>query len=283
LLVLGAGAGRLAYDLHQTLRPALTVAVDLNPLLTYVGYRVCLGDVVELTEFPLAPLTAEQAAIPRSLKAPEPARPGLLFALADIMRPPFRPGTFDLVVTPWLLDVIEGGAAPVLARVNHLLADGGMWINHGSVAFQNSDPALRLTLEELSCLAEEMGFQPTANREATLPYMNCPDSRHGRTELVSTSSALKVVSLKKPEKHRALPDWIVGGKCPVPALPAFQTQAMSTRVHAFIMSLIDGRRSLKDMAREMEAQQLMSRQEAEQALRGFLIKMYDEAGRSVAL
>ncbi len=283
MLVLGAGAGRLAYDLHQTLQPSLTVAVDLNPLLAYVGHRVSLGEIVELTEFPLAPLTPEQAAIHRTLRAPEPARQGLTFVLADAMRPPFQAGSFDLVVTPWLLDVIEGGAAPVLARINHLLGDGGTWINHGSVAFQNPDPGLRLTLEELDCLAAAMGFQAVANREATLAYMNCPDSRHGRIETVSTSSALKVAALQKPEKHRALPDWIVTGKCPVPALPQFQTQAMSTRIHAFIMSLIDGQRSLKDMAREMEAQQLMTRQEGEEALRGFLIKMYDEAGRSSAL
>ncbi len=283
VLILGAGAGRLAYDLHRTLQPALTVAMDLNPLLAYVGHRVCLGEVVELTEFPLAPLTPEQGAIKRRLQAPEPAGTGLQFVLADVMRPPFQPGSFDLVITPWLLDVIEGGAAPVLARINHLLIDGGTWVNHGSVAFQSPDPALRLTLEELGCLATEMGFQTTTGREASLPYMNCPDSRHGRIETVSTSSARKVETLQKPEKHRALPDWIVTGKCPVPALSSFQNQAMSTRIHAFIMSLIDGRRSLKDMAREMEAQQLMTRQEGEEALRGFLTKMYDEAGRSSAL
>ena len=245
--------------------------MDLNPLLAYVGHRVCLGEVVELTEFPLAPLTPEQGAIKRTLRAPEPAGTGLQFVLADVMRPPYQPGTFDLVITPWLLDI------------NHLLTDGGTWINHGSVAFQSPDPALRLTLEELGCLAAEMGFQTTSGREASLPYMNCPDSRHGRIETVSTSRALKVETLEKPEKHRALPDWIVTGKCPVPALPSFQTQAMTTRIHAFIMSLIDGQRSLKDMAWEMEAQQLMTRQEGEEALRGFLTKMYDEAGRSSAL
>ena len=62
-------------------------------------------------------------------------------------------------------------------------------------------------------------------------------------------------------------------------MPQFQSQALSTRIHAFIMSLIDGKRSLKDMATVMEDQQLMTKAEAEQAIRGFLIKMYDEAQR----
>src|SRR5690606_32530422 len=32
-LVLGAGAGRLAYDVHRHLAPAATIALDFNPLL----------------------------------------------------------------------------------------------------------------------------------------------------------------------------------------------------------------------------------------------------------
>jgi hypothetical protein len=77
--------------------------------------------------------------------------------------------------------------------------------------------------------------------------------------------------------HQNLPDWIATGKDPIPLLPAFQNQAMATRVHAFIMSLIDGNRTLEDMAAVMEAQQLMPSGEAEVAIRGFLIKMFDEA------
>ena len=49
-----------------------------------------------------------------------------------------------------------------------------------------------------------------------------------------------------------------------------------------ILSLIDGKRSLKDMAETMESQRLMPAKEAEAAIRGFLIKMFEEAssGRS---
>ena len=95
-------------------------------------------------------------------------------------------------------------------------------------------------------------------------------------------SARKVDEAKQPSRHQALPEWIVAGREPVPALPAFQSQAMSTRIHAFIMSLIDGKRSLKDMAKVMEEQQLMPAKEAEAAIRGFLIKMFEEASSSRA-
>jgi len=283
VLVLGAGAGRLAYDLHQALEPDLTVALDLNPLLTYVGCRAAAGETLTLTEFPLAPAGPEQVAITRSLAAPEPARPGLSFVLADVSRPPFRHGAFDLVVTPWLLDVVGDSVDELVKRINRVLAYNGVWLNHGSTAFQNADPALRYTWEEVAELARHNGFETSSVREASLPYLCCPDSGHSRIERVVTSRAVRIADASEPEIHRALPDWIVSGRCPVPALPAFQNQAMTTRIHAFIMSLIDGRRSLKDMAAELERQRLMSREEAEIALRGFLVKMHDEARSSAGL
>jgi hypothetical protein len=43
------------------------------------------------------------------------------------------------------------------------------------------------------------------------------------------------------------------------------------------MSLIDGKRSIKDMAIVLEQQKLMSRAEAEPAIRTFLTKMYDDS------
>jgi len=77
----------------------------------------------------------------------------------------------------------------------------------------------------------------------------------------------------------ALPDWIVKGDSPVPLSESFQMQAASTRIHAFLMSLIDGKRSLRGIAAVVEQQQLMSAAEAESAIRSFLIKMYEDSQR----
>jgi SAM-dependent methyltransferase len=279
VLVLGAGAGRLAYDLHRALPSATTVAVDLNPLLAYVGRQVADGKSATLVEFPRAPRTQESAAIERTLQAPTPTRPGLEFVLADALRPPFRPESFDVVVTPWLLDVIDARPDEVLRRVNGLLAPGGLWVNQGSVAFEGPDPAWRLTLDELLGVAESAGLGDPHWIEHSVPYMDCPDSRHGRRECVVTCRMHKTRAVPTPARHDSLPDWIVQGRKPIPLLPAFLTQAMNTRMHAFILSLIDGKRTLKDMAQVLEVQRLMPRQEAETALRGFLAKMYEEAKR----
>ena len=107
--------------------------------------------------------------------------------------------------------------------------------------------------------------------------MCSPASRHGRQETVFTFGAEKIAAVKAPARHKALPDWIVTGKEAVPALQAFRSQAMSTQVYGFVMSMIDGKRTIEDMAALMEQQQLMSKDDALPAIRRFLTKMYDDA------
>ena len=110
-----------------------------------------------------------------------------------------------------------------------------------------------------------------------------PASRHGRRERVFTFSAYKERSVDVPRRHVALPDWLVTGKEPVPLSPSFRQQAMTTQIYSFIMSLIDGKRSIRDMAVVLEQQRLMTEEEAIPAIRTFLTKMYDDSQRRAGL
>jgi hypothetical protein len=96
---------------------------------------------------------------------------------------------------------------------------------------------------------------------------------------VFTFAAKKQRDAENPGRYKALPDWLVTGKEPVPLLPSFRTQAMSTQIYSFIMSLIDGKRSIQDMAKVLEQQKLMTRKEAAPAIRNFLTRMYDDSQR----
>jgi len=277
--VLGAGAGRLAYDLHMHTAATATVALDFNPLLMLLADRIARGERVELYEFPIAPRGAEDQAPLRALAAPAPARDGFHCVLGDAHRPPFRRASFGTVVTPWLVDILPDRFDALCARINALLAPGGRWLNFGSLSFHVADAAARYGLDECTAVIEENGFAPPVVAEHEIPYLCSPASRHGRRERVVSWRAEKREDVKKPPRHEALPDWIVRGSDPVPLVESFRVQALSTRVHAFIMSLIDGRRSIKDMAKVIAEQQLMSEEEAEPAVRSFLIKMYDDSRR----
>jgi len=152
-------------------------------------------------------------------------------------------------------------------------------VNFGSLAFAHPERARRYSPEETKAIVSENGFSDPYVSEATIPYMCSPASRHGRQERVFSFSAYKERDAEKPERHRALPDWIVTGAEPVPLTPSFRSQAMTTQIYSFIMSLIDGKRTLKDMAVVLEKQKLMTKEEAEPAIRSFLTKMYDDSQR----
>jgi SAM-dependent methyltransferase/uncharacterized protein YbaR (Trm112 family) len=282
VLVLGAGSGRLAYDVHRKWTPSATVALDFNPLLMIVAQRVARGERVELYEFPLAPRTAADVAVLRELGAPEPAPADFHCVLADAHRPPFARGSFDTVVTPWLVDILPERFDVLCARINTLLAPGGRWLNFGSLSFHVPDAAGRLSVEECAAVIEENGFAAPRVAEREIPYLCSPASRHGRRERIVSWRADKTDEIKKVPRHETLPDWLVRGADPVPLLEPFRVQAVSTQIHAFIMSLIDGRRTLKDIAKVLVDQRLMSEQEADPAIRSFLIKMYEDSRRGTS-
>jgi ubiquinone/menaquinone biosynthesis C-methylase UbiE len=279
VLVLGAGAGRLAYDIHSELNCSLTVAMDFNPLLMLVARTVTSGRKLRLYEFPIAPLSLEDDAVVRKLSAPEAVDENFHLLFGDALRAPFPDGTFDTVVTPWLIDIISEDLPVLAARINSLLKDNGRWVNFGSLAFASSERARCYSPEETKAIVAENGFSDPYVSQATIPYMSSPASRHGRQERVFSFSAYKERAVDKPERHTTLPDWIVTGKEPVPLTPSFRQQAMTTQIYSFIMSLIDGKRSIKDMSLVMEKQKLMTKEEAEPAIRSFMTKMYDDSKR----
>jgi ubiquinone/menaquinone biosynthesis C-methylase UbiE/uncharacterized protein YbaR (Trm112 family) len=277
VLVLGAGAGRLAYDIHMSMECVTTVAMDFNPLLMLVAKSVTQGEQLNLYEFPIAPLALEDDAVLRKLRAPEAAGENFHLVLGDALRPPFPEKAFDTIVTPWLIDIISEDLPILAARINRLLKKDGRWVNFGSLAFSSPHKTECYSPEEVKAIVAENGFSDPYVSQATIPYMCSPASRHGRQERVFTFSAYKERNANKPERHKALPDWIVKGDEPVPLSPSFRQQAMTTQIYSFIMSLIDGKRSIKEMAVVLESQKLMTKEEAEPAIRSFLTKMYDDA------
>lgn len=280
VLVLGAGAGRLAFDVHGALGPELTVALDLNPLLAEVARRMYAGESLELHEFPIAPRCAATHAALRRLQAPlRSTREGLVALVGDALRPPFAAGSFDLVLTPWLIDVLDVDVAVTAARVNSLLRTGGHWVNSGPLAFSHPDPALHYTHEEVAARVAAAGFGGWRAEERRIPYMCSPASRHGRLETVFNFVAVKQSDAVVAATPAVEPDWLGAGDRPVPALPEFQQAALSMRVYGYLATLVDGRRSLAELSQIVVADRVLLPEDAEPALRGFLRRLYDDAHR----
>lgn len=148
LAVYGAGAGRLAVDVHQSLASVETWALDLNPLPFLVGERLVRGETVTLPEFPVAPHGERDVVLERELRCPFPVREGFAFAFADALRPPFAPASLDTVLTAWFIDATGRDFRETAAAVNRVLRPGGLWVNLGPLRFKES-LAQNYTIEEI--------------------------------------------------------------------------------------------------------------------------------------
>jgi len=276
-LLLGVGAGRLAFDLALRRRPQPLLAADINPLFLAAVQRLFAGERLELYEFPLAPRDLGSHAVLRTLQAPSAAPGECHFVFADASHGPFAAGAFDTVVTPWLIDVLDEDFATFAARVNGWLRPGGRWVNTGSLAFGSEEPARRYALEEVVELVVAAGFAAVAPSEEQVPYLCSPASRHGRLETVVTFAATKREQVPVPPAPRRRPDWLAHTDRAVPLLPDLQGRQLELRVLAHVASLVDGRRSIRDVARVLVEQRLMTVEEAEPTVRTFLSRLYDEA------
>jgi hypothetical protein len=148
------------------------------------------------------------------------------------------------------------------------------------LSFSHREAALCYTREETLDILREQGFECVTEREAELPYMRSPASRHARLETVVAFAAAKRAAAAAPTEHQSLPDWLLDENRAVPLLPQFEMTAVATRIYAFVMSLIDGRRSARDIAQVLVAQKLMSADEAGPAVLAFLTRMHEDARAS---
>jgi len=279
VLVLGAGGCRLAYDLHQTGLSEQTVALDINPLLLLAAQQLLAGKTLELYEFPIAPRAAGDHAVLRHLASPSPTRPGLDLVFGDALDAPFVDGAFDVVVTPWLVDIVDDDFGAFSRRVNRLLRAGGTWVNFGSVSFTGLRPSLRIGIDEVWERVTAAGFEVTCRGEREIPYMRSPASRHARQETVVTFAARKLSTVAVPPVPSVTPAWLVDPRLPIPLTEQLELTAVATRLQAFALTLINGERSAADLAGFLVDQKLLGPEAALAAVRGLLLRLHEAERR----
>ena len=186
-LVLGAGACGLAYELHRRHGATGTVAVDIDPFLLAIAQQVVRGNSLRLTEASLKVMDARDVARAWLLAAPAGGLGPDVFqcVFADGLAPPFAPGSFDSVVTPWFIDQVPRDLPALIATLHGLLRPGGCWLNQGPLIYPEQVPFERRYCEdELFELARRGGFTLAASSRGSFPYLVSPLSGHGKVEAV---------------------------------------------------------------------------------------------------
>lgn len=248
--VYGAGTGRLAVDLHRERSQELTFALDVNPFPFFVTSRLLAGQTVELPELPTDPNSDEVVVVNQSLSCPPGLREGLHPMFADALRPPFAPRSLNAVVTSWFIDVAQADVWQTAAVINRALRPGGLWINFGPLRF-HANQARAYTIEEVLDVVGASGFEVTQHDAQHLPYFHSPISGNWRSHRVFRFAARKVRDAPPVEVPGPLPAWVANPFLPIPVTPAMVSLGRMSVFTASVLTLINGERSIVDLARHM--------------------------------
>ncbi|MFK7816899.1 MAG: hypothetical protein AB8B92_11250 [Gammaproteobacteria bacterium] len=275
VLTIGAGAGRLSYDIHQHYLPECSVLLDINPLLLLAGSKAIQGSSFSLNEYPIAPINKDSFVSEQLCKAPNGVNKNIYFMFADGMNPPVKNNSFDTVITPWLIDVIPQNLRDYIPRINASIPVGGAWLNTGSLAFSHKQASWCYSEEELVELIEKSGFEIVTSKRSTIKYMHSPLSAHGRMESVFSFYAKKIKDVVVPPKYNYLPNWIKSTSTPIPKQYDQEIESSQHLLQAQVLGAIDGKRSIEQIGDLLAKQYNLQVAEATHAVRRILVDYYE--------
>ncbi|MDO8345620.1 MAG: hypothetical protein Q7T48_20625 [Cellvibrio sp.] len=255
ILVLGAGAGRLSWDLHVHLKPEYTVALDSNPLvLAAANELVHQRQSIAIGEFKNFPQIGFQHAQNWLLEPPldvDNLRATWFPLGANVWQLPFERDSFDLIVTPWFIDVNGGDVRDLIGVVYEKLIPGGHWLNSGPLLFTRHLPVqLKYSAAEIKELISLSGFALVNETIANTDYLRSPLEARFRQEQVWTFSATKPQSpMTIPAVDGALEPWLIMHHQPIPQ-GSYASQDSHPLIDAILL-LVDGSRSINDICYEI--------------------------------
>jgi len=290
-VVLGAGACRLAYDLHRRHPDTETLAIDIDPLLFAAAHTVIRGGAVTLREAnaeidELGHVCKEWTLTARHEVLSEER---FHFLIADGLEPPIAPGVFDTVLTPWFIDLVPTDLRDFIGTIHGLLRPGGRWLSMGPLRYTLDLPvARRFTREEVFDLAERAGFRLGKWRAATEPYLVSKLSGRGKAEWVLTFLATKFEDEGSAPFARSTghgegpPAWVLFPHLPIPTFAGQSLIVVGDPLSQTILSAIDGRRTLDDLTRLVASrinQAGVSPKQVRDAVRRFLLETHPDLQR----
>lgn len=272
MLVVGAGACRLAYDLHLALNPTMTIANDINPLLLFSAQDILFGDGLEIVEFPMQPRLAEHVAVHHAI--PSVATPNnfhLLFS--DAAKPALKVKSIQTLVTPWIIDIQPFELGLFLRSLNHYLDIGSTWVNFGSLVFSQGRDTLCYSHEEVESIATECGFSIERIEQKEMPYLKSPYNAGWRVEHIWCWRARKISNVEPVNNLQHLPNWIIDANAAVPLSNEIKSAHFSHKTYSEILSLNDGKHSLTQMGKKLARKKNMDEQETIAMLKTFYMKV----------
>jgi len=261
VLVIGAGAGRLAYEFHQHFNPASTTVLDINPLLIQSAHQVVnRKKTIRLDEVRKYPQINVSPSFERTLKLPKHHKDcdNLFFMVADAYNAPFKQQQFDVIITPWFVDIVGVDMRKTMGVIHSLLKPEATWLNFGPLLYLDGlEFGHKYHQQEIEQLIETLNFEMLEQDTQIMPYSFSPNDKRKQLEQLWCFAA------KAPKQSFAeiseqtftnasgmsLPKWALFTHLPIPKYD------IAEQTHPVLKALaeqIDGQSSADEVALMLE-------------------------------
>ncbi|MDZ7923817.1 MAG: hypothetical protein U5M23_07090 [Marinagarivorans sp.] len=258
--VIGAGAGRLSWDMHAQLRTqgdqGSTIALDTNPVLITLAHRLLSQQkpwqLAELHPNPQRQLPLAKVWDIQPPKVEGERAKNWYAVAANAWRPPLQAGSFDTLVTPWFMDVNGREVKDLIAQVQKYLKPGGLWLNTGPLLYSPDIPDhLRYSHDEIIELIELAGFTVLYQNSVKSLYLNTPLSDEERIDQVWTFAAIAPTAntVQPTTAEGTAPAWIILPHLPIPTDLKLNTHGNPILEH--LAAQVNGHNSLNTIAEQM--------------------------------
>ena len=183
VLILGAGAGGLSYQIAQKYPSAFIVDVEHNPLLTLINQQLSQGKSLKLCEVAAFPKSLEKTTEKRELNSSGKLS-NKIEVLASFPDLPFNDQSFDIIIAPWFLDILDIPFENALFCAKDFLKDDGILHFCGPSNIHKKQIAEQYCHEEIVEVFQEF-FKEVEVEQVSLPYLDSPLNSQRRLETVS--------------------------------------------------------------------------------------------------
>jgi ubiquinone/menaquinone biosynthesis C-methylase UbiE len=196
VVVVGSGAGRLAFEWAKSFPKSQVHSVDLSPFFCQIQGALLRSAVIDWIEIPQVPRNFELIAEPRRIQALSPPASNVKVWWASALDLPFVDASINRVLVHWTLDVLDTPLATVFAEWNRVLKLGGCLQIEGPLSFESSKTP-QYSSSQIQEWLQASGFQVSQQELLEVPYLQSPIEAARRTQQVLHIQAIKIEDLSQ--------------------------------------------------------------------------------------
>jgi len=205
ILILGSGAGRLSYNLALNNPKSQFISFDHNPLLSFLFKRILDGESINLSQVEMYAKNQDSYATVIELFKPSKELDNHQIVMGSFPDLPFKENSFDLIIAPWFLDIIESNLESSLVIIQKFLSKNGGTVYLGPNNFHKSEIFEQYGVDEIKSIYND--FFSTLNSESLeINYLKNDNSSQTRIEkilfLFAKSKITNIKTLKAPSSDK---------------------------------------------------------------------------------